>query len=63
LIVGLSLSVALSKFATRWVNEPSRDPLILASVAAILIAAATTASLLPACRAASTDPMTALRHD
>ena len=33
------------------------------TVAAILIAAATAASLLPARRAASTDPMTALRHD
>jgi predicted permease len=63
LFIGLTLTVAFSKLATRWINEPSRDPLILTLVAAILIAAATTASLLPACRAASTDPMTALRHD
>jgi putative ABC transport system permease protein len=63
LFIGLTLSFALSKLATRWINEPSRDPLILALVAAILIAAATAASLLPARRAASTDPMTALRHE
>ena len=63
LIAGLLISLALSKLATRWVNEPSRDPLTLALVAAILIAAATAASLLPARRAASTDPILALRHD
>jgi putative ABC transport system permease protein len=63
LFVGITFSLAFSKFATRWVNEPSRDPLILALVAAILIAAATIASLLPALHASHTDPMTALRHD
>jgi predicted permease len=63
LLTGLILSLAFSKLATRWVNESSRDPLILALVAAILIAAATAASLLPARRAAATDPMAALRHE
>ena len=63
LLTGLALSIAFSKLAARWVNEPSRDPLILALVAATLIAAATAASLLPARRASNTDPMTALRHD
>jgi putative ABC transport system permease protein len=63
LFVGLALSAAFTKLSTRWVNEPSRDPLTLTLVAAILIFAATAASLLPARRAASTDPMTALRHD
>ncbi len=63
LLVGLALSAAFSKLATHWLNEPSRDPLTLTLVAAILIAAALTASLLPARRAASADPMLALRHD
>ena len=63
LITGLALSLAFSKLAARWVNQPTRDPLVLALVAAILIVAATTATLLPARRAAATDPMTALRHD
>jgi putative ABC transport system permease protein len=63
LFVGLTLSTAFSKLATRWVNEPSRDPLILTLVAAIQIAAATAATLLPARRAASTDPMSAIRHE
>jgi ABC-type antimicrobial peptide transport system permease subunit len=63
LFVGLTLAVAFSKLAARWINEPSRDLFILASVAATLIAAALAASLLPARHAASTDPMTALRHE
>jgi putative ABC transport system permease protein len=63
LFIGLTLTVAFNKLATHWVNEPSRDPLILALVAALLIAAATAASLLPARRAAATDPMNALRHE
>ena len=63
ILAGLALSLAFSKLATRWVNEPSRDPFILTFVALTLIAAALAASLIPARRAASTDPMTALRHD
>ncbi len=63
LLAGLILSLAFSKLATRWVNEPSRDPLILTIVTTVLIASAIAASLIPARRAASTDPMVALRHD
>jgi putative ABC transport system permease protein len=63
LVVGLVLSLAFSKFATRWVNETSRDPIILTFVVVLLIAAAVAASLAPARRAASTDPMTALRYE
>jgi putative ABC transport system permease protein len=63
LVVGLILSLAFSKLATRWVNETSRDPLILTFVVVLLIAAAAVASLAPARRAASTDPMTALRYE
>jgi putative ABC transport system permease protein len=63
LLVGLLLSLAFSKLATRWVNETSRDPLILTFVVVLLVAAAVAASLAPARRAASTDPMTALRYE
>jgi putative ABC transport system permease protein len=63
LFAGLILCLAFSKLATRWVNEPSRDPIILTFVATTLIAAAIAASLIPARRASSTDPMTALRHE
>jgi ABC-type antimicrobial peptide transport system permease subunit len=63
LAVGIVLSIAFGKFATKWVTESSRDPLILAGVTFLLIIAATLACLVPARRAAATDPMQALRYD
>jgi len=63
LAAGLLLSIALDKLATKWVTESSRDPLILAGVTLLLITAATLACLVPARRAAATDPMQALRYD
>jgi predicted permease len=63
LAAGLLLSVALDKLATKWVTESSRDPLILTGVTLLLIAAAALACLVPARRAAATDPMQALRYD
>ena len=63
LVAGLLLSVAFDKIATKWVTESSRDPLILAGVTLLLIVAAALACLVPARRAAVTDPMQALRYD
>ena len=63
LAAGLLLSIALDKLATKWVTESSRDPLILTGVTLLLIAAAALACLVPARRAAATDPMQALRYD
>ena len=63
LAVGLLLSIAFSKLATKWVTESSRDPLILGGVTLLLIAAAASASFVPARRAASVDPMEALRYE
>jgi predicted permease len=63
LAIGLLLSIALDKLATKWVTQSSRDPLILTGVTLLLITAAALACLLPARRAAATDPMQALRYD
>jgi putative ABC transport system permease protein len=63
LAAGIVLSIAFDKLATKWVTESSRDPLILAGVTLLLIIAATLACLVPARRAAATDPMQALRYD
>ena len=63
LAAGLVLSIALNKLATKWVAESSRDPLILTGVTLLLVLAATLACVVPARRAAATDPMQALRYD
>ena len=62
-IAGIVLSVAFNKVSTKWVTESSRDPLLLGGVTVLLVAAATLACLVPARRAAATDPMQALRYD
>jgi putative ABC transport system permease protein len=62
LLVGVVLCVALDNVASRWVTESSRDPLILGGVTVLLLTVAVMASLAPARRAASIDPMGAVRH-
>ena len=58
---GIALSVAFNKLATKWVTESSHDPMILGGVTLLLVVAAALACLVPARRAASVDPMEALR--
>ncbi|MGB8475399.1 MAG: ABC transporter permease [Candidatus Acidiferrum sp.] len=59
--VGLVLSVILNRVVTSWAGGSSRDPFTLAVAALILVFVAGAACLLPAWRAASIDPMRALR--
>ena len=59
---GILLCIAFNRLATKWVTEGSRDPLILGAVTLLLIATAALACFVPARRAASVDPMDALRH-
>ena len=58
---GVVLSVAFHKLATKWVSESSRDPVLLGGVTLLLVIAAALACVVPARRAASVDPMEALR--
>jgi putative ABC transport system permease protein len=58
----------LSLYAGRWIEpllfrQSTRDPGVYLGVAALMILVAAAASALPALRAASTDPVSALRAD
>ena len=59
--VGLTLSVILNRVVASWAGGSSRDPVTLIFAAAILFLVAGIACVLPAWRAASIDPMRALR--
>jgi putative ABC transport system permease protein len=59
---GFVLSFVLNRFLARWVENSRHNPLpVLAGSILLLAAAALVACLVPARRASSVDPMTALR--
>jgi putative ABC transport system permease protein len=61
---GLLASYALTRFlATQIPGVSATDLATFAAVAAIVVATGAAACLLPACRAAETDPLKALRHE
>jgi predicted permease len=60
---GVALCVVLDAFAAEWIAESSRDPLIIGAVTAILLVVSAVACIAPIRRAASIDPMEAVRHD
>jgi predicted permease len=61
LATGLGLSVALSRVVSSWTGGNSRDPLTLLAAGVLLVGVAVLACVQPAWRAASIDPMRALR--
>jgi putative ABC transport system permease protein len=63
LALGLSLSIALNGVVASWVKGSSRDPLTLVSSAMLLLLVAVAACVVPAWRAATIDPMRALRTE
>jgi predicted permease len=62
-VAGLTLTFALNPVLTRWAGGSSRDQLILIGTAFLLGTVAAVASAVPARRAASVDPVTALRYE
>jgi predicted permease len=65
---GIVAGLALAFVASRWVHSllyetSAADPLAIAGSLALLVAAALCAALLPARRAAQTDPMAVLRNE
>ena len=63
LALGLALSVALNKVVVSWANGSPRDPLTLLASATLLLLVAVAACVVPAWRAATIDPMRALRTE
>jgi ABC-type antimicrobial peptide transport system permease subunit len=64
LVVGLGIAIALSTVLESELHGLSPfDPIAYGGVVALLLGAATVASLVPARRAARMDPVTALHHD
>src|SRR5579864_847994 len=63
-LLGLSLSVALSKIVAAWAGGgSSRDPITLLGSALLLMLVSAMACLVPAWRAASVNPAVALRFE
>jgi ABC-type antimicrobial peptide transport system permease subunit len=63
IVAGLALSLGLNRFISGWIGNTTSHPLIAMSVSILLLVVAAMACLLPARRALSVDPMTALRRE
>jgi ABC-type antimicrobial peptide transport system permease subunit len=62
-VVGLGLSVALSRIVGLWAGGTPRDPLTLLAAALVLVLVSVIACIAPAWRAASVNPVVALRYE
>jgi predicted permease len=61
--IGLALSIALNGLVASWVKGSPRDPMTLLASAIVLLLVAVGACVIPAWRAATIDPMRALRTE
>jgi ABC-type antimicrobial peptide transport system permease subunit len=63
LVAGLALSVGLNTVVARWSIGSLNDPVVLVAVSLVLFVAAMMSAAIPANRAASIQPVDALRID
>ncbi|MPY88886.1 MAG: FtsX-like permease family protein, partial [Luteitalea sp.] len=63
LFAGLALSVGLNKVVAQWSIGNLNDPVVLVAVSLVLFVAAMMSAAIPASRAASIQPVDALRTD
>jgi ABC-type antimicrobial peptide transport system permease subunit len=63
LLAGLLIFLAFQKLLTHWTQNSYSSPLTLAAVAALFILCAASACIVPALRAASIEPMQAVRYE
>jgi predicted permease len=63
LFAGLALSVGLNKVVAQWSIGNLNDPVVLVAVSLVLFVAAMMSAAIPAYRAASIQPVDALRRD
>jgi ABC-type antimicrobial peptide transport system permease subunit len=63
ILSGLALSFGLNRMIAQWMENGTRDPILVLLVSAILVCVAALACLIPARRALAIDPVTALRYE
>jgi len=63
LFLGLLLSVFLNRILAQWAEASSQNPALFAAATLLLVLTSALAAYIPARRASSIDPMTALRYE